>query len=125
MQTIAQPPAGHQATGGLVDKDYVVAQNKQSGNVEVIIVDDQSPFDLKVYDPESALETPVLDRLAAEGMTIDGAYHMGSWSGAVCTPSRHMVMSGRSVWHLPRNVAENQSAEDQSTNQCSPHDSLS
>ena len=35
-------------------------------------------------------------------MVLDGAYHMGSWSGAVCTPSRHMVMSGRTVWHLPR-----------------------
>ena len=22
-------------------------------------------------------------------------------SGAVCTPSRHMIMSGRTVWHLP------------------------
>ncbi len=72
-------------------------------NILFIIADDQSPFDLAVYDPESPLETPVLDRLAAEGMTIDGAYHMGSWSGAVCTPSRHMVMSGRSVWHLPKN----------------------
>ena len=72
-------------------------------NILFIIADDQSPFDLKVYDPESPLETPVLDRLAAEGMTLDGAYHMGSWSGAVCTPSRHMVMSGRSVWHLPKN----------------------
>ena len=32
---------------------------------------------------------------------------MGSWSGAVCTPSRHMVMSGRTVWHLPRNGIRN------------------
>ena len=72
-------------------------------NILFIIADDQSPFDLKVYDPRSALETPHIDRLAAEGMTIDGAYHMGSWSGAVCTPSRHMVMSGRTLWHLPKN----------------------
>ncbi|MCP3918856.1 MAG: sulfatase-like hydrolase/transferase [bacterium] len=71
-------------------------------NILFIIADDQSPFDLKAYAPDSPLETPVLDRLAAEGITIDGAYHMGSWSGAVCTPSRHMVMSGRSVWHLPK-----------------------
>lgn len=71
-------------------------------NILFIIADDQSPFDLRIYEPRSAQETPVLDRLAAEGMTIDGAYHMGSWSGAVCTPSRHMVMSGRTVWHLPR-----------------------
>jgi len=70
-------------------------------NILFILVDDQSPFDLKMYNPQSSLETPVLDRLAAEGMVLDGAYHMGSWSGAVCTPSRHMIMSGRTVWHIP------------------------
>lgn len=70
-------------------------------NFLFILVDDQSPFDLKMYNPKSALDTPNLDRLAAEGMVFDGAYHMGSSSGAVCTPSRHMIMSGRTVWHLP------------------------
>ena len=70
-------------------------------NILFILVDDQSPFDLKVYNPKSTLETPHLDRLAREGMVFDGAYHMGSFTGAVCTPSRHMIMSGRTVWHLP------------------------
>lgn len=70
-------------------------------NILFIIADDQSPFDLQSYDPRSPLESPALERLAKEGMVIDGAYHMGSFSGAVCTPSRHMVMSGRTVWHLP------------------------
>ena len=70
-------------------------------NILYIIADDQSPFDLTCYNPASTLGTPVIDRLAAEGMVFDAAYHMGSFSGAVCTPSRHMVMCGRSVWHLP------------------------
>ncbi len=70
-------------------------------NILFIIADDQSPYDLRAYDPKSALQTPVIDRLAAEGMVVDGAYHMGSFSGAVCTPSRHMIMCGRTVWHLP------------------------
>ncbi len=70
-------------------------------NILFIIVDDQSPFDLKVYDPNSICDTPNINRLAAEGMTFDGAYHMGAYVGAVCTPSRHMVMTGRTVWHLP------------------------
>lgn len=70
-------------------------------NFLFILADDQSPFDLKLYNPRSTLETPNLDRLAAQGMVFDGAYHMGSSSGAVCTPSRHMIMSGRTVWHLP------------------------
>ncbi|MFM9010539.1 MAG: sulfatase-like hydrolase/transferase [Planctomycetota bacterium] len=70
-------------------------------NILLIIADDQSPFDLRAYDPRSRLETPVLDRLAARGTVLDAAYHMGSFSGAVCTPSRHMIMTGRSLWHLP------------------------
>ncbi len=70
-------------------------------NILFIVVDDQSPFDLGLYDPTSTLQTPNLDRLAAGGMFLDGAYHMGSFSGAVCTPSRHMIMSGRTLWHLP------------------------
>ena len=81
---------------------FVSAASAKPPNILFIIADDQSPHDFKIYDPKSPLETPNIDRLAAEGMTFDGAYHMGSWSGAVCTPSRHMVMCGRTVWHLPR-----------------------
>ena len=77
-------------------------------NILFILVDDQSPFDLKVYDEQSVCRTPVIDNLAAEGTVLDGAYHMGSWSGAVCTPSRHMIMSGRTVWHLPRRGIRNE-----------------
>lgn len=75
-------------------------------NVLFILTDDQSPLELRCYDGSSKLATPTLDRIAAQGMTIDGAYHMGSFMGAVCTPSRHMIMSGRSVWHLPRSIME-------------------
>jgi arylsulfatase A-like enzyme len=70
-------------------------------NILFILVDDQSPHDFRFYDPASTLRAPVIERLAAEGMVLDAAYHMGSFSGAVCTPSRHMIMCGRSVWHLP------------------------
>lgn len=75
--------------------------NHKRPNILFILADDQSPFDLKLYNKSSILETPVLDKLASEGMVIDGAYHMGAWSAGVCTPSRHMIMSGRTVWHIP------------------------
>ena len=78
-----------------------VQADQKKPNILFILVDDQSPFDLKVYNENSILDTPNIDRLASEGVVIDGAYHMGSWSGAVCTPSRHMIMSGRTVWHIP------------------------
>ena len=71
-------------------------------NILFIIADDQSPFDFKAYNPTSPLDAPIIGSLAAEGMTIDRAYHMGSMSGAVCSPSRTMIMSGRTLWHLPR-----------------------
>lgn len=75
--------------------------NRDRPNILYVIADDQSPLDLRCYNPRSELRTPTLDRLAAEGMVIDGAYQMGSWVGAVCTASRHMIMSGRTVWHIP------------------------
>lgn len=73
---------------------------KKRPNILFIISDDQSPFDFKFYNKNSTLDSPVIDQLAADGMVFDGAYHMGSYSGAVCYPSRHMVMTGRTVWNL-------------------------
>ncbi|MDA7640819.1 sulfatase-like hydrolase/transferase [Opitutaceae bacterium] len=77
------------------------AQDSERPNFLFIIADDQAPFDLKVYNPNSILDTPHIDRLATEGMVIDQAYHMGAWVSGVCTPSRHMIMSGRTLWHAP------------------------
>ena len=48
-------------------------------NILFIIVDDQSPLDLKIYNPRSILDTPNVDRLAKQGMVLDGAHHMGAW----------------------------------------------
>jgi len=87
------------------------AEDVKRPNFLFVLVDDQSPFDLKVYNPQSKLDSPVIDQLAAEGMVFDGAYHMGSWAGAVCTPSRHMIMSGRTVWHLPRRGSKKRGAD--------------
>lgn len=70
-------------------------------NFLFVLADDQSPFDLQTYDPNSILETPNISQLAKEGIVIESARHMGSMNGAVCTPSRHMTMTGRTLWHLP------------------------
>ena len=84
----------------LLLSETTMAENKRP-NILFIVVDDQSPFDLQVYNPLSILSTPVISQLAAEGMVLDAAYHMGAWTGGVCTPSRHMIMSGRTLWHIP------------------------
>lgn len=69
-------------------------------NIIVIVTDDQAPHTLSTYG-NTVCQTPSLDRLAKNGMTLDNAYHMGAWSGAVCLPSRVMIMSGRTLWHIP------------------------
>jgi len=69
-------------------------------NFLFILTDDQSPLTLSCYGNE-VCETPILDRVAAEGMILHDAHHMGAWAGAVCTPSRTMIMTGRTVWRIP------------------------
>lgn len=69
-------------------------------NFLFILADDQSHETLSCYG-NTVCETPNLDRLAKEGMVFDDAHHMGAWSGAVCTPSRTMIMTGRTVWNIP------------------------
>ncbi len=45
------------------------------------------------------VQTPTLDRLMAQGTTFTHTYIMGSTSGAVCMPSRGMLLTGRSLFH--------------------------
>lgn len=69
-------------------------------NFLFILTDDQSPLTLTAYG-DKVCDTPNIDRLAREGMVLRDAHHMGSWSGAVCRPSRTMIMTGRTVWRIP------------------------
>ncbi|MCH2182413.1 MAG: sulfatase-like hydrolase/transferase [Mariniblastus sp.] len=73
-------------------------------NFVFILTDDQSQETLRCYG-NTVCDTPHLDRLAAEGMVIQDAHHMGAWVGAVCRPSRTMIMTGRHVWNIPGNRA--------------------
>ena len=47
------------------------------------------------------LQTPNLDSLVERGMTFKHCYTMGSMIGAVCTPSRTMMLTGRSWLRIP------------------------
>ena len=50
-----------QACYGASQKGSAGALNGQKPNFLFIIADDQSPFDLKIYNRDSILDTPVLD----------------------------------------------------------------
>lgn len=82
---------------------YVWTQRTEADerpNFLFILTDDQAPHTLGVYGNQ-VCQTPNIDRIAQEGMLIHDAHHMGSWSGAVCRPSRTMIMTGSSVWRIP------------------------
>ncbi len=69
-------------------------------NFLFILTDDQAQQTLGCYG-NSICQTPNIDRIARSGVLIEDAHHMGSWSGAVCLPSRTMIMTGKSVWKIP------------------------
>ncbi len=60
-------------------------------NIVVILADDMGYGDLSCNHPDSKIQTPHLDRLAAEGVRFTDA-HSG---GSSCIPSRYALMTGR------------------------------
>lgn len=63
-------------------------------NFLFLLADDQRPDTIAALGSPSAL-TPVLDTLARRGTAFSKAYCMGANQGAVCVPSRAMLLSGR------------------------------
>lgn len=72
-------------------------------NILWIVSDDQRADTIGALG-NASITTPALDRLVASGTTFSQAYCMGSTSGAVCAPSRYMLMTGRSLHRLGGNV---------------------
>lgn len=71
----------------------------QRPNIVFLFTDDQR------YDTIHALNnphiyTPNMDRLVKRGTAFTHAHIMGGTSGAVCMPSRAMVMTGRTLFNL-------------------------
>lgn len=63
-------------------------------NVMLLLTDDQRADALGALG-NSVVKTPNLDQLARSGLVFRNAYCFGSNSGAVCLPSRNMLLSGR------------------------------
>lgn len=69
-------------------------------NILHIHADDHRPDGLRSLG-NPLLVTPNLDSVAERGMTFTRCYTMGSMSGAVCQPSRAMMLTGRSWQRIP------------------------
>lgn len=74
-------------------------------NILFIFSDDHSFYDVGFYGNKE-VHTPNIDALARAGVVFSHAYNMGSWSPAVCMPSRTMLQSGLFLWNA-RNYDKN------------------
>jgi arylsulfatase A-like enzyme len=74
-------------------------------NVLFLFTDDQRADTIHALG-NPLIQTPNLDRLAERGFVFRNAYCMGGNQPAVCLPSRTMLMSGRSLFHLKEATAQ-------------------
>lgn len=73
-------------------------------NVLFLLADDQRPDTIHALGND-LIQTPHLDRLVRTGTAFTRAYCMGSTQPAVCVPSRAMLMSGRTLFRAPVDLA--------------------
>ncbi len=73
-------------------------------NILLILADDQRADTIAAFG-NPIIQTPNLDRLARGGFRFTRAYCMGSTGGAVCVPSRAMLLTGRSLFHIKNDMA--------------------
>ena len=72
-------------------------------NILLLVADDQRADTIAAWG-NPYIRTPNLDRLARRGTSFRGNYCFGSNSGAVCVPSRAMLMSGRTWFNVPHDL---------------------
>ncbi|MGD9128577.1 MAG: sulfatase-like hydrolase/transferase, partial [Planctomycetia bacterium] len=72
---------------------------KKKPNILFLFADDQRADAIRAHG-NPHIQTPNLDRLADEGYSFRSNYIFGGNSGAVCLPSRAMLMTGRSWFHI-------------------------
>ena len=75
-------------------------QNKPAKNILILYSDDQSYRTIRALGNKE-IKTPNLDWLVKNGLSFQQAHVMGGHQGAVCIPSRAMLLTGRYVNRLP------------------------
>jgi arylsulfatase A-like enzyme len=84
---------------GLFAAAHAKGADAKRPNILFLFSDDQSYETIRAFG-HTDIDTPNLDRLVARGTTFSYAYNMGSFSPAVCIPSRTMLLTGRSLWRV-------------------------
>ena len=80
-------------------------EENESPNILFLFTDDQRFSTLNAWG-YSEIITPNMDRLVDMGLSFTHAHIMGGTSGAVCMPSRAMLMTSKTLFHLEKKGAD-------------------
>ena len=80
----------------LVAEDRLPVKDKPV-NVLVLMTDDFSRHCVTATGGQQS-RTPHIDALAKRGTVMNNTVHQGGFSGAICTCSRAMLLTGRALW---------------------------
>jgi len=75
----------------------------QKPNILFLFADDQRADALGCSE-NTYIKTPNIDRIAVAGVHFTNSYYMGGNTPAVCAPSRAMLNSGKSLFHICNNI---------------------
>ncbi len=76
------------------------AQSSKAKNVVILFTDDQRWNTIHALGNDE-IHTPNMDRLVRMGVSFTNAHVIGSYHGAVCAPSRAMLLTGRTYPQIP------------------------
>lgn len=76
---------------------------EQKLNILFLFADDQRADTISAYGNKK-IKTPNIDRLVSSGFSFMNNYVFGGNSGAVCIPSRAMLMSGKTWFRVDNNL---------------------
>ena len=76
---------------------------KNKPNILFIFTDDQRSDALGISQ-NTYIKTPNIDKLARSGIYFKNSYVMGGHHGAICAPSRAMLLSGKSLFNIYDNL---------------------
>jgi len=95
--------AGLMMTGAFVschtESKDVIDKIKGKPNILFILADDQRA-DAVNASGNTYINTPNIDYLARTGFRFSNCYVMGGQHGAICAPSRAMLLTGKSLFHV-------------------------
>ena len=74
-------------------------QDIKRPNILFVFADDQRADALGLGE-NPYIKTPTIDALAQNGIRFDNCYVMGGHHGAICAPSRAMLMSGKNLFNV-------------------------